>query len=60
VQDDRSDRRSLYLLTGRVGETVSELSQRLLAHHGGLRDLLRLDVAELALGDFCFRKRPAL
>jgi len=26
------------------------VSQRLLAHHGGLRGLLRLEVAELALG----------
>src|SRR5215213_5496826 len=37
------------------GETVTDVSQRLLAHHGGLRGLLRLDVAELAhvrgLGD---------
>ena len=48
-------RRYLYLLTGSVGETVTDLSQRLLAHHGGLRGLFRLDVAELArvrgLGD---------
>ena len=37
------------------GETVTAVSQRLLAHHGGLRGLFRLDVAELArvrgLGD---------
>ena len=37
------------------GETVTDVSQRLLAHHGGLRGLFRLDVAELArvhgLGD---------
>jgi hypothetical protein len=36
-------------------ETVTDVSQRLLAHHGGLRGLFRLDVAELArvrgLGD---------
>ena len=40
---------------GSVGETVTDLSQRLLAHHGGLRGIFRLDVAELArirgLGD---------
>ena len=30
------------------GETVTDVSQRLLAHHGGLRGLFRLDVAELA------------
>jgi len=30
------------------GETVTDVSQRLLAHHGGLRGLLRLEVAELA------------
>ena len=38
-----------------MGETVTDLSQRLLAHHGGLRGIFRLDVAELArirgLGD---------
>jgi hypothetical protein len=48
-------RRYLYLLTGIRGETVTDVSQRLLAHHGGLRGLFRLDVAELArvrgLGD---------
>jgi DNA repair protein RadC len=37
------------------GETVTDLAQRLLAHHGELRGLFRLDVAELArvrgLGD---------
>jgi DNA repair protein RadC len=51
----RPDRRYLYLLTGIRGETVTDVSQRLLAHHGGLRGLFRLDVAELArvrgLGD---------
>jgi DNA repair protein RadC len=35
----RADRRYLYLLTGSVGETVTDLSQRLLAQHGGLRGL---------------------
>ena len=43
------------LSSGIVGETVIDLSQRLLAHHGGLRGLVRLDIAELArlrgLGD---------
>ena len=38
-----------------MGETVTDLSQRLLAHHGGLRGLFRMDIAELArlrgLGD---------
>ena len=37
------------------GETVTDISQRLLAQYGGLRGLFRLDVAELArirgLGD---------
>jgi DNA repair protein RadC len=37
------------------GETVTAVSQRLLADHGGLRGIFRLDVAELArirgLGD---------
>jgi DNA repair protein RadC len=48
-------RRYLYLSTGIRGETVTDVSQRLLAHHGGLRGLFRLDVTELArvrgLGD---------
>ena len=30
------------------GETVTDISPRLLAHYGGLRGLFRLDVAELA------------
>ena len=29
-------------------ETVTDVSPRLLAHHGGLRGLYRLDVTELA------------
>jgi DNA repair protein RadC len=37
------------------GETVTDVAQRLLAEHGGLRGLFRLDIAELArirgLGD---------
>jgi hypothetical protein len=53
----------LYPLTGSVGETVTDLSQRLLAHHGGLRGLFRLDVAELArvrgLGDGRFARLKA-
>ena len=36
----------LYLLSGIRGETVADVSQRLLAHHGGLPGLFRLDVAE--------------
>jgi DNA repair protein RadC len=50
-----ADRRYLYLSTGIVGETVTDVSQRLLAEHGGLRGLFQMDVAELAcirgLGD---------
>jgi len=46
---------AIILNTGSVGETVTDLSQRLLAHHGGLRGLFRMDIAELArlrgLGD---------
>jgi DNA repair protein RadC len=46
---------AIILNTGIRGETVTDVSQRLLAHHGGLRGLYRLDVAELArvrgLGD---------
>jgi hypothetical protein len=34
--------------TGTVGETVTGLSQRLLAQYGGLRGLFRLDLSELA------------
>ena len=33
---------------GIPGESVTDVSQRLLAQHGGLRGLFRLDVAELA------------
>jgi hypothetical protein len=40
--------RYLYLLTGIVGETVADLSQRRLADPGGLWCLFRLDIAELA------------
>ena len=46
---------AIILNTGLRGETVTDVSQRLLAHHGGLRGLFRLDMAELArvrgLGD---------
>jgi DNA repair protein RadC len=46
---------AIILNTGSVGEAVTELLQRLLAEHGGLSGLFRLDVAELArrrgLGD---------
>ncbi len=31
-----------------MGETVTDLSQRLLAHHGGLRGLFRIDLIEVA------------
>ena len=39
---------AIILNTGTVGTTVTELSQQLLANHGGLRGLLQMDVAELA------------
>lgn len=46
---------AIILNTGLVGETVTDLSQRLLAEHGGLRGLFRLEISELAsirgLGD---------
>lgn len=46
---------AIILNTGLVGETVTDLSQRLLAQHGGLRGLFRLEISELAairgLGD---------
>lgn len=46
---------AIILNTGTVGETVTDLSQRLLAQYGGLRGLFQMDVAELAqirgLGD---------
>jgi len=46
---------AIILNTGIVGETVTDLAQRLLAQYGGLRGLFRLDVTELAgvrgLGD---------
>jgi DNA repair protein RadC len=45
----------MFRIRGTVGQTVTDLSQQLLADHGGLRGLLQLDVAELArirgLGD---------
>jgi DNA repair protein RadC len=44
----RASRRHLNLSTGIRGETVTDLSQRLLADHGGLRGLSRIDVAERA------------
>lgn len=43
-----SDLIAILLNTGIVGETVTALSQRLVVEHGGLRGLMRLDVAELA------------
>ena len=39
---------AIILNTGTVGETVTDLSQRLLAQYGGLRGLFRLDLIELA------------
>jgi DNA repair protein RadC len=46
---------AIILNTGIVGETVTDVSQRLVAQHGGLRGLFQLDVAELSrirgLGD---------
>ena len=46
---------AIIMNTGMVGETVTDMSQRLLAQHGGLRGLFQMDVAELArirgLGD---------
>lgn len=46
---------AIILNTGLQGETVTDLSQRLLAQHGGLRGLFRLEISELAeirgLGD---------
>ena len=46
---------AIILNTGIVGETVTDVSQRLLAQHGGLRGLFQMEVAELArvrgLGD---------
>ncbi len=43
-----SDLIAILLNTGIVGETVTALSQRLIVQHGGLRGLLRMEVAELA------------
>jgi DNA repair protein RadC len=46
---------AILLNTGIVGETVTDVAQRVLAEHGGLRGLMQMDVAELArvrgLGD---------
>lgn len=46
---------AIILNTGLQGETVTDVSQRLLAQHGGLRGLFRLEISELAeirgLGD---------
>lgn len=39
---------AIILNTGISGESVTSISQRLLAHHGGLVGLLRMDVNELA------------
>ena len=46
---------ALILNTGLPGETVTDVAQRLLARHGGLRGLFQMEIAELArlrgLGD---------
>jgi DNA repair protein RadC len=46
---------AIILNTGIVGEGVTDVAQRLLAQHGGLRGLFQMEVAELArirgLGD---------
>ncbi|MCA9877074.1 MAG: DNA repair protein RadC [Thermomicrobiales bacterium] len=46
---------AIILNTGLVGETVTDVAQRLLAEHGGLRGLFQMEVNELArirgLGD---------
>src|SRR5688572_25632968 len=42
---------AIILNTGSVGETVTDLSQRLLAQYGGLRGLFRMDIAELTRRD---------
>jgi DNA repair protein RadC len=39
---------AIVLNTGTRGETVTHVAQRLLAEHGGLRGLFRMDLAELA------------
>jgi DNA repair protein RadC len=39
---------AILLNTGIVGETVTDVAQRLVAEHGGLRGLLRMETAELA------------
>src|SRR5262245_57218198 len=39
---------AIILNTGIRGETVTDVAQRLLADHGGLRGLFRMDLAELA------------
>lgn len=38
---------AILLNTGLVGETVTDVAQRLLAEHGGLRGLQRLEIVEL-------------
>jgi DNA repair protein RadC len=39
---------AILLNTGIVGETVTDVAQRVVAEHGGLRGLLRMETAELA------------
>jgi len=47
------------LYMGIRGETIMDLSQRLLGHHGELCELLNLAVAELALRDGFLSQRPS-
>ena len=46
---------AIILNTGIVGETVTDVAQRILSQHGGLRGLMQMEVGELArvrgLGD---------
>ena len=51
---------ALILNTGVQGASVTAVSQRLLAHHGGLGGLFRMDIAELALRVRFLSQRPEL
>jgi hypothetical protein len=52
-----ADQRYLYLLSGIRGDTATDISERRLAHHGGLRGLLRLDAVEPAPVRRCYAAR---